>query len=180
MVSYILPSIGCNILPLARLEFRLTVLASDNLYVFVLNHCPTESPSFVVHILFLHHSAPLQVQLPAGIMIITTIIPSSYEVNSAVLCHGSKMPIWKVGDVLNGLIFLCVVVALHAFHIDVFERLSVGLKRIGYYALRLVFNRVFSINLLVLEFSYDFCQIRFDFFLRVLMTVFHLSCFKLA
>ena len=49
---------------------------------------------------------------------------------------------------------LCVVVAFHAVHSDVFERLSVRLKRISYYALRLVLNRVFNINLLIFDFQF--------------------------
>ena len=61
MVSNTLPGVGSNVLPLAWLDILLTVKSSDYLYLLVLNHCPTESASFVVHILLLYHSAVLQV-----------------------------------------------------------------------------------------------------------------------
>ena len=77
------------------------------------------------------------------------------------------MVLWKVGDVVYSLIFLRVVVTFHAFYSDIFECLSVRLKRISYYALRLVLNRVFNINLLVLDFSFDFRCARFDFFVWI-------------
>ena len=79
-------------------------------------------------------------------------ILSPYEVDGTLSCHGSKMKLWKVGDVVNGLTFICEVVALYALDSDVLEGLRVRLKRIGYYALRLVLNRIFDINLLVLVF----------------------------
>ena len=142
----------------------------------VLNHCSTEKASLVFHILLLHHSAVLQVQLPAVIII---IIPSSYEVDGALSCYGGKVAPWKVMDVVYGLRFLCVVVALYTFHSDIFERLSARLERISYYVLRLVLNRVFNINLLVLDFSFDFRHTRFDFFAWILAIIFHLSCEKL-
>ena len=85
-----------------------------------------------------------------------SIIPSPYEVDGALSCYGSKMELWKVGDVVYGLRLLRVVVTFHAFHSDVFERLSVRLKRISHYALRLVFDIVFNINLLVLDFIFGF------------------------
>ena len=115
----------------------------------------------------------LQVQLPAGVKIIIIIIRSTYEVDGALSCYWSKVVIWKVGDVVYGLIFLCVVVAFHAFHSDVFELVSARLKRISYYAFRLVFNRVFNINLLVLDFSFDFIHTRFDLFTSILAIMFH-------
>ena len=96
----------------------------------------------------------LQVQLPAGIIIITTLSP--YEVDDALSCHGSKMVIWKPVDVVYSLIFLREVITFHASRSDVFECLSVRLKRIGYYALRFIFDGVFNMNLLVLDFSLGF------------------------
>ena len=174
MVSNILPGIGSNVLPLTWLDGWWTVISSDHLDVSVLNHCSTKTISFVVHIMLLHHSAALQVQLPAGIKIII-IIQSSYEVDGAVPCHGSKVPPWKVGDVVYGLGFLCVVVAFHAFHSDVFERLSARLKIISYYALRLVLNRVVNINMLVLDFRFDSWHARCDFFAGILMIWIHLD-----
>ena len=83
-------------------------------------------------------------------------ILSPYEVDGTLSRYGSKMIRWKVGYVVNGLIFVCKIVALHALDSDVLEGLSVRLKRIGHYALRLVLNRVLNINLLVLEFSFSF------------------------
>ena len=75
IVSNICPGIGSNILPLAWLDLWLwTVRSSDNLNILVLNHRSTEMRSFVVHILLLHHSAVLQVQLPACFITITKII----------------------------------------------------------------------------------------------------------
>ena len=56
------------------------------------------------------------------------IILPSYKVDGALSCHGSKMELWKTRDVVYGLIFLYVVVALQAFYSDVFERLSTRLK----------------------------------------------------
>ena len=55
-------------------------------------------------------------------------IISPYEVDGTLSCHGSKMKLWKVGDVVNGLIFVCEVVALHALYSDVLESLRVRLK----------------------------------------------------
>ena len=83
-------------------------------------------------------------------------IPSPYEVDGALSCYGSEVFLWKVGDVVYGLRCLRVVVTFHAFYSDVFECLSVRLKRIGYYVLRLVFDGVFNMNLLVLDFSFGF------------------------
>ena len=65
------------------------------------------------------------------------------------------MILWKVGDVAYGLRFVCKVVALHALDSDVLKLLSVRLKRISYYALRLILNRVVNINLLVLDFGFN-------------------------
>ena len=62
----------------------------------------------------------------------------------------------KVGYMAYGDRFECKVVALHALGSDVLERLSIRLKRIGYYALRLVLNGVFNINFLVFDFSFSF------------------------
>ena len=56
----------------------------------------------------------------------------------------------KIGDVVNVLIFVCEVFALHAIDSNVLEGLSARLKRIGYYTLRLVFYRITHINLLVI------------------------------
>ena len=173
MVSNTLPGIGSNILPLAWLD-GWTVMSTDHLDVTILYYCSTESPSFVVHILLLHHSTVLQVQLPAGIKIATIISP--YEVDGTFSCHGSKMTTWKAMDVVYGLRLLCVVVTFHALHSDVFERLSVGFKWISNYAIRLVFNRVFNINLLVLDFSSGFRHTRFDFFARILEILLHMGC----
>ena len=175
IVSNILPGIGSDILPLAWLDVWWTVISSDHLDVLVLNHCSTEHTSFVVHILLFHHSAVLQVQLPAGIIYITIIL-SPYEVDGALSCHGGKVVISKVGDVLYGLGFVRVLVTLHTFHSDVFERLGARLKRISYYALRLILNRVFNINLLVLNFSFGIGDTRFNFFTRILVIIFHLGC----
>ena len=174
MVSNILPGVSSNVLLLAWFDPRCTVISSDHLYVFVLNHCPTETASFVVHILLLHHSAVLQVQLPAGIKMI--VIHPPYEVNGAFSCHGSEITTWKAMDVVYGLRFLCAVVTFHALHSDVFEDLSVSLKRISYYVLRFVFNRVFNINLLVLDFSSGFRHTRFEFFAWILVVISHLGC----
>ena len=79
------------------------------------------------------------------------------------------MTIWKVGDVIYGLICLSVVITFYVVHSDVFECLGVRLKRISYYALRLVLNRVSNINLLVLDFSFGFRHAMFDFFGRILV-----------
>ena len=116
----------------------------------------------------------LQIQLPAGIKIATIISP--YEVDGALSCYGSKVVLWKVGDVVYGLIFVRVVVTFHAFHSDVFERLSTRLKMISYYAFRLVLNSIFDINVLVLDFSLGFRHAKFDFFAGILVIVSHLDC----
>ena len=103
------------------------------------------------------------------------IIISPYEVDGTLSCRGSKMSTWKVGDVVYELIFLHVVTTFHTFHSDVFERPSVRLKQISYYALRLIFNRVLNINLLVLNLSFDFGHAKFGFFARSLVIVSHLD-----
>ena len=100
---------------------------------------------------------------------------SPYQVDDTLSRYGGKVVLWKVGDMIYGLRFLSVVVTFHALHSDVFERLSVSLKRIGYYALRLVFNGVFNINLLVLNFRFGFRLARFGFFTRILVIRLYLS-----
>ena len=107
---------------------------------------------------------------------IIKIVLSTYKIDGAFSCYRSKMIRWKEEDVVYCLRLLGVVVTFHASHSDVFERLSARLKRISYYALRLVLNRVFNINLLVPHFSYSFGYARFDFFGGILMIVFHLCC----
>ena len=103
-------------------------MSSHHLDVFILNHCSTESTSLIVHVMLLHHSVVPQVQLPAGIKNITIIIMPSYEVDSAISCHGSKMKHWKASDVVYRNRLVCKVVALHILHNDLIKRLGVSLK----------------------------------------------------
>ena len=79
-------------------------------------------------------------------------ITSTYEVDDALSRHGSKMIIWKAGDVIYSDLILWVVITLHALHGNVLKEFSAWLEWLGHYALRLVHNRVFYINNLVLVF----------------------------
>ena len=64
---------------------------------------------------------------------------------------------------IYGLRSVCKVVGLHAFHINVLKGLGVRLKRISYYTLRLVLNRIIHINLLVLDFFESTLVVLFHF-----------------